>query len=77
MSKRHKIEINESDKVYLAMLTRSRTEQAQIVQRARILLLRADGIKLEDIAKKVGLNISSSDSQSISNLSRYYFFIPS
>jgi len=59
MTYTHRIDISESDRVYLESLVRSRTEQAQIVQRARILLLRADGTKLEEIADKVGINISS------------------
>ena len=54
-----KIEICESDRKYLESLTRSRTEQAQIVQRARILLLRAEGNTIAVIADKVGLNRNS------------------
>ena len=54
-----KIEITEKDKTYLESLVRSRTEQAQIVQRARILLLRADGVGLEEIADKVGIHRKS------------------
>jgi len=54
-----KIEISEKDRTYLESLVRSRTEQAQIVQRARILLLRADGVGLEEIADKVGIHRKS------------------
>ena len=54
-----KIELLEKDKTYLESLVRSRTEQAQTVQRARILLLRADGVGLEDIADKVGIHRKS------------------
>ena len=54
-----KIELIEKDKTYLESLVRSRTEQAQIVQRARILLLRADGVGLEEIADKVGIHRKS------------------
>jgi transposase len=54
-----KIELIESDRAYLESLVRSRTEQAQTVQRARILLLRAGGITMEMIADKVGININS------------------
>jgi len=54
-----KIELLEKDKSYLDSLVRSRTEQAQIVQRARILLLRADGVGLEEIADKVGIHRKS------------------
>ena len=53
------IELSESDKKYLESLLRSRTSQAQLVQRARILLLRADGTSLKAIAEKVDLNIKS------------------
>lgn len=56
---RKPIDLSESDKKYLATLLRSRTEQAQIVQRARVLLLRAEGTALSDIAEKVGININS------------------
>ena len=59
MTRTRSIELSEDDQRYLETLVRSRTEQAQIVQRARILLLRAEGVKLEEIADKVGLNISS------------------
>lgn len=53
------ITLTESDKKYLETLLRSRTEQAQIVQRARVLLLRAEGLAQSDIADKVGININS------------------
>ena len=53
------ITIDDSDKEYLETILRSRTIQAQIVQRARILLLRAEGMTQEDIADKVGININS------------------
>ena len=56
---RKPIDLSESDKKYLETLLRSRTEQAQIVQRARVLLLRAEGTALSDIAEKVGININS------------------
>ena len=54
-----KIELLEKDRTYLESLVRSRTEQAQTVQRARILLLRADGVVLEEIADKVGIHRKS------------------
>jgi len=54
-----RIELLEKDRTYLESLVRSRTEQAQIVQRARILLLRADGVGLEEIADKVGIHRKS------------------
>ena len=54
-----KIELSEGDRKYLQSLLRSRTSQAQLVQRARILLLRADRTSLKAIADKVDLNIKS------------------
>lgn len=47
------------DRDYLEQQTRTRTIQAQTVTRARILLLKADGISVDDIADKVGLNRKS------------------
>ena len=44
---------------YLETLTRARTIQAQTVNRARILLLKADGFSIDDIADKVGINRKS------------------
>ena len=40
-------------------LVRSRTEQAQIVQRARMLLLKSEGESIDAIADKVGVNRKS------------------
>ena len=40
-------------------MVRSRTAQAQVSTRARILLLKADGKKIDEIADKVGLNRNS------------------
>jgi len=51
--------LTEGERKSLETLMRSRTEQAQIVQRARILLLRADGESMEEIANKVGINRNS------------------
>ena len=47
------------DREYLETLTRARTIQAQTVTRARVLLLRADGCQIDEIADKVGLNRKS------------------
>ena len=54
-----KIEITTEDKSYLESLVRLRTTQAQIVQRARIILLRAEGISIDAIADKIGINRKS------------------
>ena len=47
------------ERIYLETQTRARTIQAQTVSRARILLLKADGLSINDIADKVGLNRKS------------------
>lgn len=43
----------------LESITRTRTLQAHVVSRARILLLKADGNSVESIAEKVDLNRNS------------------
>lgn len=44
---------------YLETLTRARTIQAQTANRARILLLKADGCSIDNIADKIGINRKS------------------
>jgi len=56
MAKLGIIEISENDRAYLESLVRTRTMQAQIVQRARIILLRAEGIPIDSIADRVAIN---------------------
>lgn len=53
------INLTAEDREYLKMQTRARTIQAQTVSRARILLLKADGRSIDDIADKVGINRKS------------------
>ena len=53
------IELTTTDREYLELQTRARTIQAQTVNRARIILLRADGISIDEIADKVGMNRKS------------------
>ena len=53
------IELTSTDREYLELQTRARTIQAQTVNRARILLLKADGHSIDDIADKVGMNRKS------------------
>ena len=53
------IELTKADRDYLELQTRARTIQAQTVIRARIILLKADGISIEEIADKVGINRKS------------------
>ena len=48
--------LSDEDKKYLKSLSKTRTIQAQIVDRARILLYKADGVSFDDIAAR--LNIS-------------------
>lgn len=48
--------LSDEDKTYLKSLSKTRTIQAQVVDRARILLYKADGISFDEIATR--LNIS-------------------
>lgn len=60
MSRRIKIiELSDKDKEYLSSLTNCRTIQAQIVQRAKILLLKSDGWSNGAIADKLDIDINS------------------
>ena len=51
--------VTDDDRETLESLTRTRTLQAQIVTRARIILLKADGESIDTIADKVSLNRNS------------------
>lgn len=51
-----KISLTDEERQYLETQVKARTIQAQTVTRARILLLKADGVKIDDIADKVGIN---------------------
>jgi transposase len=53
------ITLTDSEKSYIESLMRSRTEQAQIVQRARIVLLKSEGLSIDVIADKIGINRKS------------------
>ena len=53
------ITLSSKDREYLELQTRARTIQAQTVNRARILLLKADGVRIDEIADKVGMNRKS------------------
>lgn len=53
------ITLSTEDRAFLELQTRARTIQAQTVNRARILLLKADGNPIDDIADKVGMNRKS------------------
>ena len=53
------ITLSDDDRSYLESLTRTRTIQAQTVSRARILLLKANGTRIDEIANKVDMNRKS------------------
>lgn len=51
--------LSSEDRAYLETQTKARTIQAQTVERARILLLKADGFSIDAIADKTDLNRKS------------------
>lgn len=53
------LSLTSEERQYLEIKAKARTIQAQIMTRARILLLKADGYTIEEIADKVGLNRKS------------------
>ena len=53
------IKLTTEEREYLETQVRARTIQAQTVKRSRILLLKADGYSIDDIADKVGINRKS------------------
>ena len=59
MAKAKPLELSSEDRELLESLIRTRTIQASIMNRARILLLKADGESVDSIADKVGLNRNS------------------
>lgn len=59
MAKANLLTLSEEERSQLETITRTRTLQAQVVSRARILLLKADGNSVDSIAEKVGLNRNS------------------
>ncbi|WP_034484841.1 helix-turn-helix domain-containing protein, partial [Butyrivibrio fibrisolvens] len=59
MAKAQPLILPDDDREYFESIVRTRTMQAQIVSRARILLLKADGDSVDTIAEKVGLNRNS------------------
>ena len=56
MAKAQPLELTQDQRDHLEALLRARTIQAQIMNRARIILLKADGESVDAIAEKVGLN---------------------
>lgn len=59
MAKATPLKITEDDRDCLETICRTRTIQAQIMNRARIILLKANGESIDDIAEKVGMNRNS------------------
>ncbi len=59
MAKAKPLTVSETDRELLETLVRTRTLQAQVVTRARIILLKADGESIDSIADKVALNRNS------------------
>jgi transposase len=53
------LELSGNDRGYFESLVRTRTMQAQIVQRARIMPLKAEGIPIDIIADKIGIDRKS------------------
>ena len=51
-----RIDLSEKERKYLETLTKTRTMQAQVVDRARILLLKADGLSFQAIADKMSIS---------------------
>ncbi len=59
MAKACPLSLSTEERNQLETITRTRTLQAQVVSRARILLLKADGDSVDTIAEKVDLNRNS------------------
>ena len=59
MAKAKPLALTTEDRELLEALVRTRTIQASIMNRARIILLKADGESIDSIADKVGLNRNS------------------
>ena len=59
MAKTKPLTLSEEERSQLETITRTRTLQAQVVSRARILLLKSDGYSVDAIAEKVDLNRNS------------------
>jgi transposase len=59
MAKAQPINLSETDRTYLEAMTRARTLQAQTVNRAKILLQKANGESVDAIADKLDMNRNS------------------
>ena len=59
MAHAYTIDLSKEDRDYLRFLTRQRTIQAQVVDRARTLLYKAEGMSNGDIADRLDVNINT------------------
>lgn len=59
MAHAYKIELTNEDRKYLQSLTRQRTIQAQVVERAKMLLYKAEGMSNGNIAERLDININT------------------
>ena len=57
--KRTYLALSDEDKDYLKSLSKKRTVQAQVVDRARILLYKADGMTFQEIAEKLAISTAT------------------
>ena len=57
--KRTYLALSDEDKDYLKSLSKKRTIQAQVVDRARILLYKADGMTYQEIAEKLAISTAT------------------
>ena len=57
--KRTYLALSDEDKDYLKSLSKKRTIQAQVVERARILLYKADGMTFQEIAEKLAISTAT------------------
>lgn len=59
MAKAQKLHLTDNDREFFESLVRARTTQAQVVQRAKIILLKAGGLSIDSIADKLDINRKS------------------
>ena len=59
MAKAQPLELTQDQRDHLEAICRTRTIQAGIMNRVKIILLKADGESVDAIAEKVGLNRNS------------------
>jgi transposase-like protein len=52
-----KLECSAEEKTSLVAITKSRTEEARAVERARIILASLDGKEIQEVARELGLSI--------------------